>query len=89
MNTLNMVLFYIIGVNIIGFFLMRVDKQKAIKQKYRIPERTFWLIALFGGAAGTYAGMKSFRHKTKHTSFIVGMPIVILLNIGLYIYLLS
>ncbi|WP_068674600.1 DUF1294 domain-containing protein [Oceanobacillus sp. Castelsardo] len=81
------IIYYILGVNIIGFILMGVDKQKAIKQKYRIPERTFWIIALLGGALGTYFGMKRYRHKTKHKSFTIGMPIFILLNIFLFFYL--
>lgn len=77
---------YIAVVNIITFYLMRVDKQKAIKNQFRIPERTFFLLSILGGALGTYIGMKIFRHKTKHASFAIGMPILILLNLGLFIY---
>ena len=77
---------YIAVVNIITFYLMRVDKQKAIKNQFRIPERTFFLLSILGGALGTYIGMKIFRHKTKHASFTIGMPILILLNLGLFIY---
>lgn len=77
---------YIAVVNIITFYLMRVDKQKAIKNQFRIPERTYFLLSILGGAIGTYIGMKIFRHKTKHASFAIGMPILILLNLGLFIY---
>ncbi|WP_085991728.1 DUF1294 domain-containing protein [Oceanobacillus senegalensis] len=89
MENLHIILPYVLGVNLVGLLLMRVDKQKAIKKKYRIPERTFWLIALLGGAMGTYIGMRMFRHKTKHTSFVVGMPIIILINIIFFYYLVS
>jgi uncharacterized membrane protein YsdA (DUF1294 family) len=60
---------------------MGVDKRKAEKKKYRIPERTFWLLALLGGAIGVISGMKKYRHKTKHTSFKIGMPLIVILNI--------
>ncbi|AXI09651.1 DUF1294 domain-containing protein [Oceanobacillus sp. 143] len=85
----NQLLAYILLVNVIEFFLMRVDKQKAIKGQYRIPERTFWLLALLGGAIGGYAGMKVFRHKTKHRSFTIGMPILIIINIALFGYFIT
>ena len=84
---MNSIIYYILGVNIVGFILMGVDKQKAVKQKYRIPERTFWIIALLGGAPGTYIGMQRYSHKTKHKSFTIGMPIFIILNFFLFFYL--
>lgn len=56
-------LVYVLVVNIFTFFLMRIDKQKAIKQQFRIPERTFFLLSFLGGALGTYIGMQLFRHK--------------------------
>ncbi|WP_197046751.1 DUF1294 domain-containing protein [Oceanobacillus salinisoli] len=86
---MNAIISYILGVNIIGLFMMRIDKQKAIRQQFRIPERTFWIIALLGGAIGTYLGMKVFRHKTKHPSFVIGLPIVIILNLIFFYYLMS
>ncbi|MFD1850749.1 DUF1294 domain-containing protein [Oceanobacillus bengalensis] len=88
MESANNILFFIIGVNIIGLFMMRIDKQKAIKGAYRIPERTMWIIAFLGGAIGTYMGMRMFRHKTKHRSFIIGMPILVIMNLVLFAYLL-
>lgn len=82
----NSLIAYIAVVNILTFYLMRVDKQKAIKNQFRIPERTFFLLSILGGAVGTYIGMKMFRHKTKRASFTIGIPILILLNLGLLIY---
>lgn len=86
MNELNTVLPYILGVNLIVFILMGVDKQKAIKHQYRIPERTFWLLAVIGGSAGALIGMKTFRHKTKHRSFTIGMPLLLIVNAGVIAY---
>jgi uncharacterized membrane protein YsdA (DUF1294 family) len=76
---------YII-MNIIGLVVMWVDKNRAIKHKYRIPERTLWLTALFGGAIGTTAGMQLFRHKTKHLSFKFGFPILAAVEVILFFY---
>ena len=83
------VLVYILVVNIFTLFLMRIDKQKAIREQFRIPERTFFLLSFLGGALGTYAGMQLFRHKTKHTSFTVGIPVLIIWNAAAFIYLFS
>lgn len=80
------ILAYIAAVNLLTLFLMRVDKQKAIKNQFRIPERTFFLLSLLGGAIGTYIGMKIFRHKTKHGRFTIGIPILIIVNLATFIY---
>lgn len=80
------ILAYIAAVNLLTLFLMRVDKQKAIKNQFRIPERTFFLLSLLGGAIGTYIGMKAFRHKTKHGRFTIGIPILIIVNLAAFIY---
>lgn len=80
---MSMLLLYILGVNLISFVLMGIDKRKAEKKKFRIPERTFWIVSLLGGALGSLIGMNYFRHKTKHTSFKVGIPLLLLVNIGL------
>ncbi|WP_233881020.1 DUF1294 domain-containing protein [Virgibacillus halodenitrificans] len=87
MSELSGVLFYLGGVNVFTYILMGLDKQKAIKKKYRIPERTFWLLSLLGGALGVLLGMKSFRHKTKHKSFQYGIPILLVANIISVIYI--
>lgn len=87
MNELNLIILFLIGVNAMAFILMGIDKQKAIKHKYRIPERTFWGLAILGGAVGALLGMKRFRHKTKHRLFILGMPTLIVIHITLLVYL--
>jgi uncharacterized membrane protein YsdA (DUF1294 family) len=75
-----------IMMNIIGLVVMWVDKNRAIKHKYRISERTLWLTALFGGAIGTTAGMQLFRHKTKHLSFKFGFPMLAAVEVILFFY---
>lgn len=72
---------YVILINIIGFFVMKLDKHKAKNGKYRISEKAIFIIALLLGAIGVYLGMYKFRHKTKHLSFTVGIPVFILVNI--------
>ncbi|WP_077327379.1 DUF1294 domain-containing protein [Virgibacillus siamensis] len=72
---------YLAFVNVLAFIMMGTDKRKAKKHKQRIPERTLWLTGIIGGSAGALAGMKIFRHKTKHYSFVIGMPVLILIHI--------
>ena len=60
---------------------MKLDKIYAIKDKYRISEKTFFLISLFLGSVGVYAGMYTFRHKTKHMNFVIMVPVLFILNV--------
>jgi uncharacterized membrane protein YsdA (DUF1294 family) len=62
-------------MNIAGFLTMGIDKRRAVKNRWRIPERTLFLVALLGGGIGSYLGMHSFRHKTKHMSFRIVLPV--------------
>ena len=75
------------AINLLGFALMGIDKHKAIRGAYRIPEKTLFLTSLFGGSIGTWAGMYAFRHKTKHWYFVVGMPLIFFLHAGIFIML--
>ncbi|MEH7274324.1 DUF1294 domain-containing protein [Neobacillus vireti] len=84
MNTLLAV--YII-MNLIGLVVMKADKERAKKHQYRISERTLWLIAVFGGAVGTTAGMQLYRHKTKHQAFRIGFPLLAAAEIILFVYI--
>ncbi|WP_027410203.1 DUF1294 domain-containing protein [Anoxybacteroides tepidamans] len=72
---------YIVFINIISFLTMAIDKHKAKHRKWRISERTIWLLALAGGAVGATAGMYSFRHKTKHRVFRYGLPMLAVIDI--------
>ena len=79
-------LIYLLIINFIGFFAMFLDKQKAKRNKWRISEKTLFLLALIGGSLGTTLGMRTFRHKTKHWYFKFGMPLILLIQAGLLIY---
>jgi uncharacterized membrane protein YsdA (DUF1294 family) len=72
--------------NLVGFALMGIDKSKAKRHAWRIPELTLFLASLLGGSLGTWAGMYAFRHKTKHWYFVVGMPLILVLQAALAIY---
>ncbi|SDD41523.1 Uncharacterized membrane protein YsdA, DUF1294 family [Paenibacillus sp. UNCCL117] len=74
-------LIYIVLINLIGLILMGVDKRKARSKAWRIPEKRLFLVALAGGAAGMWMGMRWWRHKTKHNSFAIGIPVIFFLHI--------
>ena len=83
-----MILLYLLIVNALGFLLMLVDKRKAQKNLWRIPEATLFLIAAIGGSIGSIAGMYKFRHKTKHLKFILGIPAILAAQIAVAFLLL-
>lgn len=72
---------YLIAINLLGLILMGVDKVKAKRRKWRIPEATLFLVAAIGGSIGSIAGMYIFRHKTKHMHFVIGMPVILALQL--------
>ena len=74
-------LVYLLIVNAAGFLLMLVDKIKARKNLWRIPEATLMTVAAIGGSIGAIAGMNLFRHKTKHAKFYIGLPVILVLQI--------
>lgn len=84
----DLLLIYIIFMNILGFSMMGADKRKARRHQWRIPEKTLFLVSLLGGSAGTLFGMYFFRHKTKHWYFVIGMPVILILHTGLAVYIL-
>ena len=77
----------ILAINIIAFFMYGLDKSKAKRGAWRIPEATLLGIAFFGGALGAFLGMKVFRHKTKHVQFFIGGPVMLVLQIALAAFL--
>lgn len=72
---------YILLVNIISFCLMGVDKSKAKRHVWRIPEKTLFGFAIIGGSVGSILGMRFFHHKTKHWYFVWGMPLILLAQV--------
>lgn len=71
---------YLLVLNIIGFAVMGIDKNRARKNKWRIKEKTLFFIAAIGGCVGSILGMLIFHHKTKHMSFMIGMPFILILQ---------
>lgn len=74
---------YYLCVNIVAFILYGLDKKYAREGRWRIPEKTLLGIAMIGGAAGAWIGMQTFRHKTKHLSFRVLVPLFIVVHVGI------
>ena len=81
----NIVIYFII-INLFGFFIMWLDKRKAKKGAWRIPEKTLFIITGLGGGIGTTAGMYVFRHKTQKVQFVIGFPLITILEIITVIY---
>lgn len=78
--------YYLIIVNIVGFAIMGIDKKKAIRGAWRIPEASLFFTACIGGSLGCIFGMQYFRHKTKHWYFKIGMPAILILQILLFVF---
>ena len=83
----NIIIYFVI-INLLGFFVMGIDKWKAKKDWWRIPENTLFMFAILGGGIGTILGMYIFRHKTKKLKFVVGMPAILICEIVLIVCLL-
>ncbi len=82
-------LIYLLIINAVGFAVMLIDKQKAKKNRWRIPEKVLFGTALIGGSVGCIFGMYTVRHKTKHKSFTIGMPAILIAQAVLAWFLLK
>ena len=82
------ILAYLLIVNAVAFLLMLIDKIKAKKNLWRIKESTLMLSAAIGGSIGALAGMYTFRHKTLHRKFTIGIPAILVLQIAAVVYIL-
>lgn len=80
---------YLIGMNLLGLWVMYADKKRAVKKAWRIPEKHLFGVSLLGGSLGTWAGMYLFHHKTKHWYFVFGMPAVFFVQVALFISLFA
>ncbi len=74
---------YLIGINVLTFLIYGMDKWKAKRDKWRIPEDTLIWLAVAGGSVGALLGMHLFRHKTRHRKFLIGIPVILLVQVGL------
>ena len=86
---INIILGYLLAVNITSFLLFGIDKYKAKIVKWRISEATLLLMAVIGGSIGAWVGMRLWHHKTMHKKFKYGIPIIIILQVVLAVYLLT
>ena len=82
-------LLYLLIINAVGFVLMLVDKFKARRNLWRISESTLMTVASLGGGIGSLIGMYTVRHKTKHPKFTVGIPIILLLQIAIVVFIIT
>ena len=86
MSFTQIAIIYLVVINILGFLIMGLDKHKAKMADRRIPENTLFMFAVLGGGVGTIAGMYFFHHKTKKNTFRIGMPLILILEILIFVY---
>ena len=82
-------MYYLLAINIVSLFLYGIDKYKAKKNKWRISEATLLMMAVIGGSIGAWVGMRLWHHKTMHKKFKYGIPIIIIMQVALAVYLLT
>ena len=86
---MDLLIAYLLLINAASLLIMLIDKRKAIKNRWRIPEKTMFTVAVLGGSLGVYAGMQLFRHKTKHAKFYIGVPVILAIQIILSVFLIT
>ena len=85
---MKLLLVYLLIINAAGFLLMLVDKYKAKKNRWRIPEATLMTVSVLGGSIGSLAGMYLVRHKTRHPKFTLGIPLILAVQIAAAVWIL-
>ena len=88
MSVISYIVLYLVIVNLAGLIVMGIDKLRARKRAWRIPESTLFVIALIGGSLGTTIGMHLFHHKTRHWYFLFGMPAILVIQIATVLILM-
>ncbi len=83
---MNFLTIYLLIINALSLLLMRLDKQKARKNRWRIPEAVLLGVSAIGGSLGGLLGMLIFRHKTKHCRFVFGIPLMLCLHLTFLVY---
>lgn len=81
MSVIIWIVIYLLAINIIGFAMMGIDKSRARKRAWRIPEAHLFIVAIVGGSIGSIIGMQIFRHKTRHWYFTIGMPAILVIQV--------
>ena len=87
-SLVTIIVFYLVFINIITFFLYGVDKWKAQRVRWRIPESVLLGMAAIGGSVGAWLGMRVWRHKTQHAKFRFGVPIILIAQVALMVWIL-
>ena len=82
-----LLLIYVAVMSLIAFAAFGLDKYKAKTDKWRTPEKTLFLLAIIGGGIGAFLGMQIFRHKTKHQQFVIGIPLIMIVQLALIAWL--
>lgn len=85
---MRVLIYYLLGINLLTFFIYGIDKWKAKRDKWRVPEATLLMLAALGGSVGALLGMFVFHHKTKHKKFLIGVPLILLAQLALAYQLL-
>ena len=85
---MKVILIYLFIMNAAGFLVMTADKLFAQSGAWRVPERSLLGISVFGGSIGVLLAMYTVRHKTKHLKFVIGVPLILTVQIGLVLYLI-
>lgn len=88
MKLYEIILYYLLTINIFTMYTFFLDKSKAKNHKWRIKERTLFFLSIIGGSLGALLGMKLFKHKTKHWYFKYGIPVILIIQIALVVYLI-
>lgn len=88
MIVISYIAIYLVAVNLAGFIAFGIDKSKARRNKWRIPEAILFLFAIFGGSLGCLAAMHTFRHKTQKSSFYIGIPVILGIQLLVIVYMI-
>ena len=87
-SLVTIIVFYLVIINIITFFLYGIDKWKAQRSRWRVPESVLLGMAAIGGSVGAWLGMQVWRHKTQHVKFRYGVPIILIVQVALLVWIL-
>lgn len=84
---LDLIVYYLISINLIGIITYALDKHRARRNKWRIPEKSLMTLAIIGGSIGCLVGMYVMRHKTQKKKFTVGVPVILILQVILIFFI--